>query len=418
VYSKKCLAAGGGEKACFFRWWNAFFVGESQKAARRALSCPARRALGRPWVYFWRVSSSSLSPGRARLPFLRLRFRGGARPGREPAPGLGNLPASVLFPSPLLSETRARAPLTPMIGRLAFPLSSFLSAAFCRLFSLLLLCASGRFSASGSLHFFCQSLPISHLFPPATRPARLISAFPIFFIHPPRVLFIPISGTPASASGAKVYSPVFFPFFLRTPRSFCSLSASLLSRALLLSSRLLSFSVSFSPPLLISFFSAPPPLLLSSSAPPGAYQCLARRGPPNSLSHTCEHVAARTDEKHRMEHPWNILTRGESYQNHHRGKQGRNPGKVTLPSSLVSASPQAACRSSACTARLRGHAQRPHQFTPRPRPSARTCPRREARAGTRQRAAAATRAAHAARRAPTRRSRWPPRAWCQIGRAI
>jgi hypothetical protein len=295
--------------------------------------------------------------------------------------------------------------------------SCFLSAAFCGLFSPFC-CASGCFSASGSLHFFCQSLPISHLFPPATRPARLISAFPIFFIHPPRVLFIPISGTPASASGAKVYSPVFFPFFLRTPRSFCSLSASLLSRALLLSSRLLSFSVSFSPPLLISFFSAPPPLLLSSSAPPGAYQCLARRGPPNSLSHTCEHVAARTDEKHRMEHPWNILTRGESYQNHHRGKQGRNPGKVTLPSSLVSASPQAACRSSACTARLRGHAQRPHQFTPRPRPSARTCPRREARAGTRQRAAAATRAAHAARRAPTRRSRWPPRAWCQIGRAI
>ena len=47
-------------------------------------------------------------PGRVWLPFLRLRFRGGARPGREPAPGLGNLPASVLFPSPLLSETPRR----------------------------------------------------------------------------------------------------------------------------------------------------------------------------------------------------------------------------------------------------------------------------------------------------------------------
>jgi hypothetical protein len=52
------------------------------------------------------------------------------------------------------------------------PVSPFLSAGFC--------CPFSSFCASGPLHVFCQSLPFSHLSPPATRPARLISAFRSF----------------------------------------------------------------------------------------------------------------------------------------------------------------------------------------------------------------------------------------------
>ena len=232
---------------------------------------------------------------------------------------------------------------------------------------------------------------------------------PIFFVRPPEFCLSP-DREHRLRQAAQRFSPCSIP----SPRSFCSLSSSLLSRALLLSSRLLSLIICLllSLPLLISRSFQPPssspplrPLLHRASTSASA----SHAGPPNSLSHTFERVAARTDEKHRMEHP-----------NPRRKLSKPPPGKtgsIVIPGPNATPNHPVWSQPLPGQPQLRGHAQRPHQFTPRPRPSARTCPRREARAGTRQRAAAASRAAHAARRAPTRRSRWPPRARCQIGRA-
>ena len=115
-----------------------------------------------------------------------------------------------------------------------------------------------------------------------TRPARLI--FPIFLVRPPEFCLSP-DREHRLRQAAQRFSPCSIP----SPRSVCSLSSSLLSRALLLSSRLLSLIICLllSLPLLISFFSAPPPLLLSSSAPPGVYQCecLARRSAKLAFPH-------------------------------------------------------------------------------------------------------------------------------------
>ena len=55
-------------------------------------------------------------PGTRLAPVPPTLLSWGRSPGRESAPGLGNLPATVLFPSPLLSETPRAAP-TPTIGR-------------------------------------------------------------------------------------------------------------------------------------------------------------------------------------------------------------------------------------------------------------------------------------------------------------
>jgi hypothetical protein len=107
------------------------------------------------------------------------------------------------FASNLARRRRKNHGFEPHIGKVfSCSVSSFLLAAFCPLFSSFC-SARGVVSASGSLHFFGKSLPFTHLYfllPHASCTPDLSD----FFGAPTRVLFIPRSGTPASASGAKV----------------------------------------------------------------------------------------------------------------------------------------------------------------------------------------------------------------------
>ena len=87
---------------------------------------------------------------------------------------------------------------------------------------------------------------------------------PIFFVRPPEFCLSP-DREHRLRQAAQRFSPCSIP----SPRSFCSLSSSLLSRALLLSSRLLSLILclllSSSPYLLLFSPSSSPPLLLCST---------------------------------------------------------------------------------------------------------------------------------------------------------
>ena len=158
---------------------------------------------------------------------------------------------------------------------------------FCRVFLgffLLLFCPQ-RFSASGSLPFFCHSLPFSHLcflLPHTSCTPHLSDLF--VSAHQSSV-FIPRSGTPASASGANVVSPCSSPHLapFAPSRLPCCLGP---SPALLSASLLNSLSPSLSSSPYLPFFSAP--VLLSSSPsspPPGVYQCLARQSAKLAFPH-------------------------------------------------------------------------------------------------------------------------------------
>jgi hypothetical protein len=189
---------------------------------------------------------------------------------------------------------------SPISGTANFSgFSSFLSSAFCCLFSSFLCCSfAPRFLLFFLPRFFggfppsvvpaaflCQRLPslflsvsalFSPIFPPATRPARLI--FPIFCVRPPEFCLSP-DREAASASGAKVVSPCSSPHL-------APFAPSRLPCCLGLSCSPLGFSPynSLSPSLFLSLspvlFSPRPPLLLSvlSSSPPLRWQLLSFTG--------------------------------------------------------------------------------------------------------------------------------------------
>jgi hypothetical protein len=115
-----------------------------------------------------------------------------------------------------------------------------------------------------SLFIFCHVTALYSPIFPATRPARLISAFRSFLSAHQSSVY-PRYGEHRLRQAAQRFSPCS----CLLPRSFCSLSSSLLSRALLLSSRLLSLILclllSSSPYLLLFSPSSSPPLLLCST---------------------------------------------------------------------------------------------------------------------------------------------------------
>jgi hypothetical protein len=175
--------------------------------------------------------------------------------------------------------------------------------------------------------FLCQRLPslflpltalFSPIFPPATHVLHA-SSFRCFVSAHQSSVFIPRSGTPASASGANVVSPCSSPHLapFAPSRLPCCLgpSPALLS-ASLLNSLSPSLFLSLSPVL----FSPRPPLLLSVLSSTGRLP--VPRTPVRQTRFPTRVSASQLALTKNI--GWNILTRGESYRNHHRGKQGRS----------------------------------------------------------------------------------------------
>ena len=137
------------------------------------------------------------------------------------------------FASNLARRRRKNHGFEPHIGnRELLPFPPFFLPRFVVCFPPFCVAASGVSLPACSLQFFRQSLPFfSPIFPPATRPARLISAFRSFSSAHQSSVY-PRYGEHRLRQAAQRFSPCS----CLLPRSFCSLSSSLLSRALLLSS--------------------------------------------------------------------------------------------------------------------------------------------------------------------------------------